>query len=482
MVWRNGPQGRVANSLLHLFDQVHARWPDRATGNDGTIGDTAHQQRHSDHNPDAHHIVRALDITHDPAHGFDSYKFADELREQRDRRISYVISNRRIMGGEQYAQRNNAHPWTWGHYGGEDAHEHHVHISVEGEHEDDVSDWQAPMLGNAEPKPPVPDEHGSVAWVQAALNGLGYGELRADGNAGPQTMAAIRAFQTARGITADGDAGPQTVAELDRALAGEPAPAPSGGQRAQQAILQAAGASPLAKVAWAGRGRAPIGYIRGMALAYADAYARLKADPADPAIAIMARGVDADLGDAHRDALVWYGSSRFVSRLGMGNVKFGADTLRHLFVLLTGLGMRESSGRFCEGRDMSARNVSGDSAEAGLFQQSWDSRAATPVLPQLLVEWRGKPSGGSLVDIFREGVTCTEAGLRNWGAAGSQGRTFQTLCKTIPIFACYAAAVGLRTIRTHWGPINRHEAELRPEADELFKRVQAIVDAGEAIA
>jgi hypothetical protein len=48
--------------------------------------------------------------------------------------------------------------------------------------------------------------------------------------------------------------------------------------------------------------------------------------------------------------------------------------------------------------------------------------------------------------------------------------------KSCPAFAVEAAAVGLRTIRTHWGPINRQEAELRPEPDSLFRQVQDIVD------
>ena len=56
------------------------------------------------------------------------------------------------------------------------------------------------------------------------------------------------------------------------------------------------------------------------------------------------------------------------------------------------------------------------------------------------------------------------------------GAAFQALCKSCPAFAVEAAAVGLRTIRTHWGPINRQEAELRPEADQLFRQVQGIVD------
>ena len=52
----------------------------------------------------------------------------------------------------------------------------------------------------------------------------------------------------------------------------------------------------------------------------------------------------------------------------MDNDAAGVDTVRHLFVLLIGLGMRESSGKYCEGRDKSASNRSAETAEAGLFQ------------------------------------------------------------------------------------------------------------------
>ena len=39
----------------------------------------------------------------------------------------------------------------------------------------------------------------------------------------------------------------------------------------------------------------------------------------------------------------------------------------------------------------------------------------------------------------------------------------------------------MRTLRTAWGPIDRQEAELRPEADRLFQQVQDIVDAAVAV-
>ena len=87
---------RIAASLTVLRDQVDTGYPNRRKRNDGWIGDDAHKTRDSDHNPNRHGVVTALDLTHDPANGFDSYAFADTLKATRDPRIKYLISNRRI--------------------------------------------------------------------------------------------------------------------------------------------------------------------------------------------------------------------------------------------------------------------------------------------------------------------------------------------------------------------------------------------------
>ena len=123
---------RAMASLLVLRDQVNVIAPKRSRASDGLVGDVAHQQTNSDHNPHyvpgvGSNIVTALDLTHDPSGGFDSYKFAETLRRHRDRRIKYVISNRRIFSS--YASGSRA-PWTWGSYSGPDPHTNHVHVSV----------------------------------------------------------------------------------------------------------------------------------------------------------------------------------------------------------------------------------------------------------------------------------------------------------------------------------------------------------------
>ena len=97
-------------------------------------------------------------------------------------------------------------------------------------------------------------------------------------------------------------------------------------------------------------GVAPLGYTRGMALVFARMYCKLKAgDPAPMEIS------KANTGNRDVDAQAWYAQE--FQRAGMDNESSGVATLRHVFVLLFGLGMRESSGRYCEGRDRSVSNT-----------------------------------------------------------------------------------------------------------------------------
>jgi hypothetical protein len=140
---------------------------------------------------------------------------------------------------------------------------------------------------------------------------------------------------------------------------------------------------------------------------------------------------------------------------------------------MLGLGMRESSGKHCEGRDRSAHNTSAETAEAGLFQTSFNARHASPLMPKLFKDFMAKPTP-SYKDIFKEGVRCSEANLENFGEG--DGKDFQKLSKECPFFAAEFAAIGLRNIRKHWGPINRRDAEIKVDADTMFKDVQQLVD------
>lgn len=65
------------------------------------------------------------------------------------------------------------------------------------------------------------DEGSAVRQVQARLSQLGYA-LAVDGDYGPQTEAAVRAFQRDRGLQVDGVVGPQTRRALAAATPGAP--------------------------------------------------------------------------------------------------------------------------------------------------------------------------------------------------------------------------------------------------------------------
>jgi len=56
-----------------------------------------------------------------------------------------------------------------------------------------------------------------VTLLQQALAAAGFSAGAADGSFGPKTQAAVKAFQTARGLTADGVVGPKTWTALQAA-------------------------------------------------------------------------------------------------------------------------------------------------------------------------------------------------------------------------------------------------------------------------
>jgi hypothetical protein len=93
-------------------------------------------------------------------------------------------------------------------------------------------------------------------------------------------------------------------------------------------------------------------------------------------------------------------------------------------------------------------------------------------MTQLFQQYLANPSG--FLEVFREGVTCDNENLKNWGTG--EGKEFQRLSKECPAFAAEFTAVGLRNIRQIWGPINAKSAEIRTECDEMLTQVQNLVD------
>jgi uncharacterized protein (TIGR02594 family) len=320
----------------------------------------------------------------------------------------------------------------------------------------------------AGPPPPAPprelkkgDSGDDVAALQTVLG------IPADGEFGEITETQVEAFQAACNLDVDGVVGPATWQQVDALKARLDAGYWGLPDELGAAIVAMVDGSALADYTWDERGKPPPGYLAGMCLAYAVAVMWL--DDHFSWAKVMARAA----GNPDTDALAWYEAE--LSEVMMDVDQAGVDTLRALFAILISLGMRESSGRYCEGRDMSASNVSADTAEAGLFQSSWNFHGASSEIDKLFDYYWSDPHG--FLDIFNEDIEPTAANLSVYGGSGQQGTRYQWLAKYSPAFAVMSTAIGLRTIRQHWGPINRKEldADAFVPCDDLLYEVQKLV-------
>lgn len=249
-----------------------------------------------------------------------------------------------------------------------------------------------------------------------------------------------------------------------------PPTAPAQAPSAVDQISTIAADSSCAQINWPNRGVARKAYMRGMALVFARAVCQ--ADRADVKVVSAARATPGPETNK-TDALTWYEAQ--YAALGMSNATSGVDTLRHAYTLLIGLGMRESSGRFCVGRDRSADFTTAESAEAGLFQTSFGARTRHATMAALYEKYKADESA-CLLTTFKLGVSCPAQDAENFGTG--EGRRWQQLTKTCPAFATEYAAVLMRVHggrRGEFGPLRNRAAEVRPVCDVMLKKVQDLV-------
>lgn len=188
----------LAPSLVIARGRINQKWPHRDHSSDGWIGNKAHQAVASDHNPDARGVVHAIDVDRDGIH-VPTVLAAFMLSPA----THYLIHNRRIWSAkDRFAPHR---------YIGDDPHTGHIHESVW--HTSFSEHWAggwSPITGWPNPLDVRLGSTGeAVRLVQAYSNAFWYA-LKVDGDFGPATDKAVRAFQKRAGIEVDGVVGPQT--------------------------------------------------------------------------------------------------------------------------------------------------------------------------------------------------------------------------------------------------------------------------------
>lgn len=154
MVAVAGRGWRLAPSLVRLIEETDRLYPKRSKRSDGSIGDTSHQARPSDHNPDRG-WVDAVDITDDDKSGCDVDLLVKHLVATKDPRVSYLIHKGTIWKG--YPNRGLA-PFTPQVYTGPNAHRLHAHISIKDSGRTSIAKWwpqSKPLPPKPKPKPPT---------------------------------------------------------------------------------------------------------------------------------------------------------------------------------------------------------------------------------------------------------------------------------------------------------------------------------------
>lgn len=239
-----------------------------------------------------------------------------------------------------------------------------------------------------------------------------------------------------------------------------PAPVETSLDSAKAELFAIALASPCATEVQGNRGVPPKGFMRGIALSFARAVCNPDTESYQATVA--------PLGLPAKDALAHYG-------LTLPTPK---ERLEHVYALMVGSAGRESSWRWCVGRDASASNYSADTCEAGMYQTSFNARNSSKALPALFAKYKADKSGCFAAE-YKGSTTCNEFNMKNWGSG--EGVEFQRLSKECPGFATEFHAIVLRNLKSHYGPILRKEAPLKLACITMFQRIRAAIEAKPSI-
>lgn len=148
----------LAPSLVTLRNEINKAHPKRDISSDGWIGDSSHQARVSDHNPDwsSDGVVRAIDVDKD---GINVGELIRVLKG--DSRVEYFIFN-----GLIYTRQNGFRPAK---YNGTNQHTGHIHVSLR---HTAAAENARPWGYNGAPAPsrtPLPPAQKTVAQLAAEV-------------------------------------------------------------------------------------------------------------------------------------------------------------------------------------------------------------------------------------------------------------------------------------------------------------------------
>lgn len=312
--------------------------------------------------------------------------------------------------------------------------------------------------------PKFKDRGMSVETLQNRLFELGYNPNGIDGIFGDGTKIAIKNFQQTNGLSGTGIVDDTTLSklglEVKTGLDNDP----------EIAVTDIVDREGITTMDWENRGKAAWGYYYGMALMFASLYFRLK--NGDSLVKEMAKVLNSD---RDRDALKRF--DEVFAENKMYNNKGEEDRLRHLFVLMFGLGVMESNGKHCAGKDATMNFDHGDDTEAGLFQTSYNVRSVAKEKLSRVFEMYRKSKAKGFLQYFKKGFTYYET--KNYGTGDAE--EFQKLSKECPAFSVEFTAIALRNVSNHWAPVKHindteRQLQIKTECNELLKQIQKYVD------
>lgn len=215
---------RLAHSLRRLEAEVSRQFPHRDTWSDGWLGDSSHQARFSDHNPDRAGWVHAYDFDATMRHAMGPGPVGDYVaakilagcRSGRLRNVVHYVIYKRVIYERERGYRGVR-------YTGINPHDSHVHVSIlRTSFAREWSGWWGIMLPAIDASQTAYAFAGhpyaspqNVSRTQRRLQDRGILKTPYHhGKAGPKTKRAMRSWQSRNGYQADGVPGYTQLVKL----------------------------------------------------------------------------------------------------------------------------------------------------------------------------------------------------------------------------------------------------------------------------